>query len=367
MIACLSPNGPIAARSAAAPTILAVATAGGLVLLRRDAPGRLWRVASRALEAHHLSSLLFESTRGGLFAGAHSGGLYFSGDSGATWEPRSRGISIPHVFSLAGAPTAEGIVLYAGTEPVSLFVSHDYGRSWLELPSIHERPGMDKWTFPAPPHAAHTKCLTIDRRDPNVIFAAIEQGALLKTEDGGRSWRELDSYWRPDDFWYRDIHRVVPLAGDPDTLYMPTGMGLYRSHDAGLTWEQLTDRAFRIGYPDHLVVSPDDDRVLIMSGAGTDPSIWRRTKAAGGTVMRSDDGGRSWRTADRGLPAEGKVNYEAMSLAAWPGGYALFLGSTDGEVYCSEDGAESWTCIARGLAPVSKGRHYANLLVSAGK
>ena len=52
-------------------------------------------------------------------------------------------------------------------------------------------------------------------------------------------------------------------------------------------------------------------------------------------------------------------------MAAWPGGFALFLGSTDGAVYCSEDGAESWTCIARGLAPVSKGRHYANLVAAA--
>jgi len=105
--------------------------------------------------------------------------------------------------------------------------------------------------------------------------------------------------------------------------------------------------------------------VLFMSGAGEDPSQWRKTKVAHGTVMRSSDRGRSWTVVDRGLPPEGKVNYEAMSLAAWPGGFALFLGSTDGAVYCSENGAESWTCIAQGLGAVSKGRHYANLIVAA--
>ena len=155
------------------------------------------------------------------------------------------------------------------------------------------------------------------------------------------------------------------MPSNPDELFMPTGMGLFHSTDAGESWEQLTDRFYRIGYPDHLVVSPRDDNELFMSGAGEDPSQWRKTKVAHGTVMRSSDRGRNWSVVDSGLPQDGKVNYEAMSIAAWPGGFALFLGSTDGEVYCSEDGAENWTCIARGLGAVSKGRHYANLIVAA--
>jgi photosystem II stability/assembly factor-like uncharacterized protein len=362
---CLSPNGPIAYRGDDAPTTLFVATTNGLAVVARAAPGQPWRVSHRALEGKHLSSLMFEPTRGGLFAGAHTGGLYYSADRGATWQGRAAGITIDQVFSLASVSERDGVALFAGTEPVSLFRSRDYGESWVELPAIRQVGGQDKWTFPAPPHVAHTKCLTIDPRDPRIFFAAIEQGALLKSTDGGESWRELTGYWRPDDFWYRDVHRVVQLPTDPDELFMPTGMGLFHSTDAGESWEQLTDRFFRIGYPDHLVVSPLDDKELFMSGAGEDPSQWRKTKVAHGTVMRSRDRGRSWSVVDRGLPEAGKVNYEAMSLAAWPGGFALFLGSTDGEVYCSEDAGESWVCIARGLGAVSKGRHYANLLVPA--
>jgi hypothetical protein len=45
-------------------------------------------------------------------------------------------------------------------------------------------------------------------------------------------------------------------------------------------------------------------------------------------------------------------------MASWPGGYVLFAGNTDGEVFTSADGANSWTRIAGGLAPVSKGGHY---------
>jgi hypothetical protein len=39
--------------------------------------------------------------------------------------------------------------------------------------------------FPEPPRIAHTKMMVFDPRTPQRIYAAIEQGALLKTEDGG--------------------------------------------------------------------------------------------------------------------------------------------------------------------------------------
>jgi photosystem II stability/assembly factor-like uncharacterized protein len=44
---------------------------------------------------------------------------------------------------------------------------------------------------------AHTKMMAFDPRTPQRIYAAIEQGALLKTEDGGQSWRELADYSKP--------------------------------------------------------------------------------------------------------------------------------------------------------------------------
>ena len=53
------------------------------------------------------------------------------------------------------------------------------------------------------------------------------------------------------------------------------------------------------------------------------------------------------------LSPRGRERMTAMLARPWVAGL--------GAVYCSEDGAESWTSIARGLAPVSKGRHYANL------
>ena len=358
MIACLSPNGQNILRSDAPPTRLLVATLRGINLLERAQPGAAWSDRGRVLDGHHCGSLMIEPKRGGIFAGMHSGGLYFSGDGGTSWEKRATGITIDQVFCVGHAHHGDKIALYAGTEPASLFRSDDYGKSWTELPGVKETKGREQWSFPSPPHLAHVKTMTIDPRDPNVIYVGVEQGDLLKTSDGGATWRVLDDYSKPSDWTYRDIHLVVVHPENSAELYMTTGMGLYRSRDAGETWTLIVDNSFAIGYPDHLIVSPRDGNTMFMAGAGENPGTWRASRSARGTIARSRDRGVTWTDASKGLPADRRPNIEAMSVVAYPGGFTLFAGDTDGAVYASEDGAESWTRIAGGLAPVSKGNHY---------
>jgi photosystem II stability/assembly factor-like uncharacterized protein len=354
MTVCLSTNGVNVHRADSPPTRLLVATAGGLSILERERPSAAWQVVSTVLRDLHPSALVYEPIRQGIFAGIHNGGLYFSGDDGQSWERRTNGLSIEHVFSLRAV---RGSIL-AGTEPVSLFKSTDDGQSWQELPAIHQVPNMDRWTFPGPPHIAHTKSLAIDPRNADVMYVGVEQGALLHTTDGGQSWREIESYYTPKDRWYRDIHQVVLRPSNPDEIYMNTGIGFYHSPDRGQTWDHRFGPDSRIGYPDQLVFSPLDDNVVFISGARRDPTTWRTSGQADAIVLKSQDGGRSWQESGAGLPSPMRHNIEAMSVAGYPGGFALFIGDTGGNVYCSEDQAASWSPIASGLAPISKGGHY---------
>src|SRR5262249_54784751 len=158
-----------------------------------------WRHVGLALSGKHVSALLVEPEERGVFAGVHDGGLYYSGDHGASWERRMAGSRVEHVVSLAAGRDREGVAIFAGSAAASRFRSPDIGKSWDELPAIRQVPGPDKWIFPAPPHSAHTKAFAIDPRDPNHIYVAIEQGALLVSHNGGAQFRVLDSYDRPDD------------------------------------------------------------------------------------------------------------------------------------------------------------------------
>jgi len=362
--ACLSPNGQMQQDTAAPPTRLLVATVTGIAVLEREAPDAEWHLRSMALEDRHISAVTALPDHPGIFAGTHGDGIYFSADGGTFWEQRSAGVSIPNIYTLAGVERRGGRAIYAGTEPAALFRSLDEGASWQELPAIRRVPGTERWTFPAPPHIAHTKMLAFDPRDRDIYFAAIEQGALLKTSDGGESWRELDSYSRADDRAYRDVHQLMLVPSRPDTMFMTTGIGLYRSDDGGARWERLTGADFRLAYPDHIVMSPDETTIF-MSGAAADPGVWRKSRDAGAAILRSRDGGIRWELLHHGIPETSRCSIEAMSLVSYPGGFSLFLGNTDGEVYLSEDGGDSWSKIADGLGPVSKGNHFMPLRKSS--
>jgi hypothetical protein len=101
----------------------------------------------------------------------------------------------------------------------------------------------------------------------------------------------------------------------------PNGMSVYRG----------------AGAPNRVLVGTAKGVAVLERPAGSDWSLFRRMTA----------------------------NLEAMSLYAEPGGFSLFAGATNGNVYCSDDGAQNWRQIAGDLAPVSKVGHYRLLLPGA--
>lgn len=355
MTVCISPGGQDHFETASPSNEVLVGTLNGVRVLTRSAPGADWGETRRTLEGKHISALSIEPTRGTIFAGTYGDGLYASADGGQTWTRKDRGIADGDIYALGIVRAGDELRIYAGTEPARLYVSTDLGESWTELPALRDVPGVENWTFPGPPHVAHVKHITFDPRSPDTIYASIEVGGLLKSTDAGQSWRCLTGF---ED----DVHRITVTAARPDAVYMANGLGgVYSSPDAGENWQILTDKSARIAYPDALIVAPQRPDLVFTAGGLYDPGAWYRTRDADASIGRSRDGGRTWEYLAGGLPAHIRGNIEAMALNAYPGGFALYAGTTDGEIFYSEDEGEHWTTIARSLPPVSKGGHYRNL------
>jgi photosystem II stability/assembly factor-like uncharacterized protein len=344
---------------------LLVGTAKGIFsFLHRNGS---WAHQETFLPHEHISAILYEPSSRMLFAGTYGDALHATRDLGRTWERRDRGIGGLEIYTLACQQVNGRARLYAGTQPAHLFYSDDLGESWTEFPGLRQVPGVEKWTFPGPPHQAHVKSLAFDPNNSDIIYAAVEVGGFLKSADGGKTWKTVSGL-NPD------AHRVLAPASDPDKVYLvmpttnsgPTDIaGVCVSRDGGESWTSLTPRDFRIGYVDPILVHPKNGALMFTAGGKTGPGTWRKLHTADARIARSRDGGRTWDILSEGLPEHMRANVEAMSMDVWNGGFALFAGTTDGDVFYSSDEGEHWERIIQGIGPVSKSHHYHNLAASA--
>jgi photosystem II stability/assembly factor-like uncharacterized protein len=349
-----------------------VGTKDGLVLIEGGDTGS-WRVTRRALRGEHISSIIFEPTSGVMFAGSFFGSVHGSPDGGKSWERRDHGLSIHDVYSLACTVVNGKARIYAGTQPAHLFYSEDLGLHWTELPALRSVPSAPDWSFPAPPHIAHTKFITFDPHDGTTIYACIEQGALLKSTDSGKNWIELNTVGfyrdknRPVEHFY-DVHRALIDPRDPKRIFVTGGAGLYVTFDAGNHWERWTSTDWAADvYPDGFVWNPRNPDLMFIAAAEHNPATWRKARPeayAGGKIYRSNDGGRRWQTLGNGLPQNLKHEFGALCLEESEGNCAIFGATTGGEVYGSNDNGDHWRLIASDLAPISKKGHERLLAAS---
>jgi len=361
---CLSPGGQMTTRGDSRLETLLVGTVDGIFAF--DGGGGSWTQRGHYLSGEHISAIIEEPSTKTLFAGTFGSALHASTDGGKTWERRDSGLRGMEIYALAAHSIGGRPRIYAGTQPAHLFQSDDLGKSWSELTALRDVPGVDKWTFPGPPHQAHVKSLAFDPKRPETIYAAVEVGGFLKSEDGGKSWHTVEGL-NPD------AHRVLTTteAGKvyhvmPTTNCGPeTTAGVCVSSDNGKTWTSLTPRDFRIGYVDPLLVHPFKPNLMFVAGGKTGPGTWRKLHTADSRIARSRDGGKTWEVLTNGLPEHIRGNVEAFSIDAWKGGSALFAGTTDGDVFASEDEGDSWKKIISGIGAVSKAHHYQNLQETA--
>lgn len=265
----LSSSGDHIERRKAPSDTLVIATADGIFILKRDEKGD-WTLVHRAMQGVPLSALT-RLQNGSLIAGSHGVGVARSDDGGATWQWKNKGLTQYDIWSVRAGTLNGREMLYAGSMPAHLFVSEDGGESWRDLPALREVPGREHWFFPPAPHLGHVKDIVIDGKR---VFVGIEVGALLVSEDEGRSFTALPIDPDPREV---DLHRVLVHPKRPDRILISNGLaGTMVSEDRGQTWQRGLNPP-GIDYPDPLVMHPDDP----------DLYSWRARSAGRPTGTRS--------------------------------------------------------------------------------
>ncbi len=357
---------------------LLVGTRKGAFILTADGRRQDWAVSGPHFggwEIYHVNGSPAEPDR--LWAAQSSGWfgqvIQRSDDGGRSWRPVGndfayRGEVGEHLW-YDGTPRpwqfqriwhlepsrTDPDTIYAGAEDAALFCSTDGGNEWRELTALRTHESGPKWQPGAGGMCLHT--IILDAVDPDRIFVAISAAGAFRTDDGGLTWRPINSGLRSGQIPEEDaevghcVHRLAQHPSRPDTLFMQTHWDVMRTDDAGGSWREVsgdlpTDFGFPVAVhahePETVYVVPitSDSEHYVMDGKLR--------------VYRSRTGGGEWQPLTTGLPqADCYVNVlrDAMAVDSLDD-CGVYFGTTGGQVYGSADGGDTWAPIVRDLPTV---------------
>lgn len=303
------------------------------VLVVRDRGG--WR-SEPALRGRRCRAIAVDPGRPGrVFCGTADRGLWRSDDGGPSWAPVGEGIAHPHVASVAVSAAERGDggagVVYAGTEPSAVFRSADGGATWRELGGLLELPSADTWSFPPKPETHHARWIAPDPLVAGRLFVAIEAGALVRSEDGGRTWQDRTPGGPID------THTLIVHPRLRGRLYSAAGDGWFESHDGGATWRTPAD-GLRHDYLWSCAVDAEDPELIVVSAAASPFTAHSAAGAESWLYRRA--GGRPWAAVRAGLPEPAGTTIS--SLAADPAERGVLFAANNHGVFRSPDFGASW-------------------------
>lgn len=228
--------------------------AGGMEGLARSSDGGLhWELARVEGEMPGITALALApdfQENGIALAGTMGAGVLRTESSGADWTAANFGLQNLEVLALVWLDADTAL---AGT-PDGVFRSPNAGRAWRFTD------GSDGLTVVA-----------FAVLDNGIILAALEDGGLLRSKDGGETWKKFASDLPKD----AQISALC-VVENKTLLAGTTSDGIFRSTDGGATWTHMIDGA---------VLSMHCTKTDVFAGLATG-------------VLASADGGQSWTAMD---------------------------------------------------------------------
>jgi photosystem II stability/assembly factor-like uncharacterized protein len=296
-----------------------------------------------------------------------------SDDGGATWEPvgnqfQYEGATRTHkwydnsdhpyeflrVWHLEPSLTDPDTV-YAGVEDAALFRTTDAGKSWEELSGLRTHPTASTWAPGAGGLCLHT--IILDKDNPNRIVTAISAAGAFRSDDAGQTWRTITKGLHsnyipdPDAEVGHCVHHIAMHPSRPNVLYMQKHWDVMRSDDSGDTWHEVSGNLpTDFGFVIDVHAHEPETIYVVPITSDSDHFVPDGKLR----VYRSKSGGNEWEALTKGLPQHDcyvNVLRDAMAVDSLDS-CGVYFGTTGGQVYASSDGGDSWNAIVHDFPAV---------------
>ena len=353
--------------------VLMVGTMKGAFFFRSNSARKDWEVGGPYFPGRAIYAFAYDDRNGRqrLWAAVNSPfwGSYLSSsdDFGRTWtEPEAYGVKFPEdaeasvkqIWQIELGHQDEPDVLYCGVEPAALFKSNDAGATWSLVTGLYDHPHRPKWEPGGGGLCLHT--ILPDPSDSKRMHIAISTGGVYRTDDGGNNWQARNvgvrAQFLPPDQRYPEfgqcVHKIVRHPINPSRMFLQNHWGLYRTNDAGDSWEDIAN-----GVPSDFGFAMQIDRkdantVFIVP---LESDEFRCTPEGKLRVYRTRNAGESWEALGNGLPQENAfetvLRYGMTGDKSDPMG--LYFGTRNGKLFGSSDTGDSWQAIAEGLPAIA--------------
>jgi photosystem II stability/assembly factor-like uncharacterized protein len=229
--------------------------------------------------------------------------VLIAGTASAQW--RRAGLYGADVRALIADPAAPD-TLYLGTSGGEIYVSRDGAKSWTN----------PRYGVPFPQYIVDNLVLDREGKLWAACWGLWGGGVIAVSKDGGRTWERRDAGL--EDF---SVRAIAIDPNDANVIVAGGLSGVYRSLDAGRTWEKISNQE----QVESLAIDPRSrDRIFV----GT----WRQG-------WRTDDGGKSWKHIADGMV----LDTDMFSITIDPKQPDNVWVATCGWVYNSLNGGDKWT------------------------
>ncbi len=245
--------------------------------------------------------------------------------------------------------------VYAGVEDAALFRTTNGGRTWEELSGLRGHGTGPKWQPGAGGMCLHTILL-----DPTVkgrMFIAISAAGAFRSDDAGKTWKPINRGLKsqyipsPEAEVGHCVHRIAQHKSRPDTLFMQKHWDVMRTDNAGESWQEVSGN-LPTDFGFVIDVHAHEPETIYVVPIKSDSEHYPLDGKL--RVYRSKSGGNEWEELTRGLPQSNcfvNVLRDAMAVDSLDK-CGIYFGTTGGQVYASADAGDSWAPIVRDLPAV---------------